>query len=86
MQEWLALVKPDDLLTVRACICGDRLTLAGILLFCLVDFFDDIKRRINWDDQNIVAWHACVKARPSRAIDPYTALTAGHGISTPRQG
>lgn len=48
-------------------IAGDRLSLADILLFCFVDFFNGVAQPINPDLQNIVAWHARMKARPSAA-------------------
>ena len=64
-QEWLT--KLDGLIAGKQFICGDRLTLADILLFCFVDFFDGIKQPINQDNKNIVAWHARMKARPSAA-------------------
>lgn len=64
-QEWLT--KLDGLIAGKQFICGDRLTLADILLFCFVDFFDGIKQPINQDNKNIVAWHARMKARASAA-------------------
>lgn len=64
-QEWLT--KLDGLIAGKTFICGDRLTLADILLFCFVDFFAGIKQPINPDNKNIVAWHARMKARPSAA-------------------
>jgi glutathione S-transferase len=64
-QEWLT--KLDDMIAGKQFICGDRLTLADILLFCFVDFFAGIKQPINQDNKNIVAWHARMKARPSAA-------------------
>jgi glutathione S-transferase len=64
-QEWLT--KLDRLIAGKQFICGTRLTLADILTFCFVDFFDGIKQPINQDNKNIVAWHARMKARPSAA-------------------
>ncbi len=57
----------DGLMAGRTYICGERLTLADILLFCFVDFFAAIKQPINPDNRNIVAWHARMKALPSAA-------------------
>ena len=61
------LVWLDGLITGRTFVCGDRLTLADILLFCFVDFFDGMRQPINQANQTIVAWHARMKARPSAA-------------------
>jgi glutathione S-transferase len=49
----------------KSFICGDRMTLADILLFAFVDFFDGVKQPINQANKNIVAWHARMKGRPS---------------------
>ena len=57
----------DGLIAGRTYVCGDRLTLADILLFCFVDFFDAIRQPINQANQTIVAWHARMKGRPSAA-------------------
>ncbi len=55
----------DGLMTGQTFVCGERLTLADILLFCFVDFFDAVRQPINQANQTIVAWHARMKARPS---------------------
>jgi glutathione S-transferase len=55
----------DGLIAGRSFVCGDRLTLADILLFCFLDFFAGIKQPINPDNRNIAAWYERMKARPS---------------------
>jgi len=55
----------DRLMNGRPFVCGDRLTLADVLLFAFVDFFNGVHQPINQDNGNIVAWHARMKARPS---------------------
>ena len=55
----------DGLMAGRQYVCGDRLTLADILLFVFIDFFNGIRQPINPDNKNIVAWHGRMKARPS---------------------
>jgi glutathione S-transferase len=62
-QEKLAWL--DGLIAGRQFVCGDRLTLADILLFAFVDFFNGVRQPINQDNRNIVAWHARMKERPS---------------------
>jgi len=57
----------DGQIAGRTFICGDRLSLADILLFGFVDFFAGLKQPINPENKNIVAWHARMKARPSAA-------------------
>ena len=57
----------DGLMTGRTFVCGERLTLADLLLFSFVDFFDGMRQPINQANQSIVAWHARMKARPSAA-------------------
>jgi len=48
-------------------ICGDRFTMADILLFSWLDFFKNINQPINPDHGNIQAWYDRVAARPSAA-------------------
>ncbi|HEY1931683.1 MAG TPA: glutathione S-transferase family protein [Acetobacteraceae bacterium] len=55
----------DGLMAGKQYICGDRMTLADILLFAFVDFFIGVRQPINPENKNIVAWHARMKARPS---------------------
>ncbi len=55
----------DGLMTGKTFVCGERLTLADILLFCFVDFFDAVRQPINPANPSIVAWHARMKARRS---------------------
>lgn len=55
----------DGLIAGKQFICGDRLTLADILLLAFVDFFAGIRQPLNQDNKNIVAWHARMKSRPS---------------------
>jgi glutathione S-transferase len=62
-QERLAWL--DGLMAGRQFVCGDRLTLADIVLFAFVDFFAGIGQPINPELKNITAWHARMKARPS---------------------
>ena len=57
----------DGLIGGRTFICGERLTLADILLFVFLDFFVGVKQPLNEANQNIVAWYGRMKARPSAA-------------------
>jgi glutathione S-transferase len=62
-QERLAWL--DGLMAGKDYVCGKRLTLADILLFAFVDFFNGVDQPLNPDLKNISAWHARMKARPS---------------------
>ena len=57
----------DGLIGGRTYICGERLTMADILLFVFVDFFAAIKQPLNESNKNILAWYGRMKARPSTA-------------------
>jgi glutathione S-transferase len=64
-QEKLAWL--DGLIEGRTWICGERLTLADILLFCMLDFGAGVGQPINPEHRNVVAHHARMKERPSAA-------------------
>ncbi len=46
-------------------VCGDRFSLADILLFVFLEFGETVGQSINTDNKNIMAWYERVKARPS---------------------
>ena len=46
-------------------ICGERFSLADVLLFSFLDFGAQVGQPINEDNKNIVAWMERVKSRPS---------------------
>lgn len=51
----------------REFVCGNRLTLADIMLFCFLDFGAQVGQPMNPELKNIVAHHERMKARPSAA-------------------
>jgi glutathione S-transferase len=51
----------------REFVCGKRFTLADILLYCFLDFGNNVGQPLNADFKNLTAWFARVKARPSAA-------------------
>lgn len=57
----------NGLMEGKTFVCGDRMTLADILLFCFLDFGAQVGQPINPEFRNIVAHHAMMKARPSAA-------------------
>ncbi len=62
-QEKLAWL--DGQMTGKSFVCGDRITLADILLFAFLDFFDGNGQPVNRDLQSIAAWYDRMRARPS---------------------
>lgn len=46
-------------------ICGNRFTLADILLFCMVTFFNRVGQPLDPANKNLGAWFERVQARPS---------------------
>lgn len=48
-------------------ICGDRMTLADILLYCFLEFGGQVGQPLNEDNKNIAAWYNRMKARASAA-------------------
>lgn len=57
----------DKQIEGRDYIAGDKVSMADILLFCMVDFFAKVGQPIDAANKNIVAWHERMKARPSAA-------------------
>jgi len=61
------LGKLDGWIEGKQWICGDRFTIADVLLFSWLDFFKNINQPINPDHKNVQAWYDRVAARPSAA-------------------
>ena len=57
----------DGLIAGRTFICGDRMTLADVLLFCFLEFGVAVKQPMNPANTNIAAWYARMQERPSAA-------------------
>lgn len=60
--------KVDARLAGQDYLCGDRFTLADILLFCFVEFGAMVGQPIPDGCANLNAWRAHVAARPSAAL------------------
>jgi glutathione S-transferase len=58
----------DGLISGRSYICGDRLTLADIFLFCFLDFGAAVGQPLNPDLHTVNAHYAMMKARPTAAV------------------
>jgi glutathione S-transferase len=61
------LAKLNGWIEGKQWICGDRFSMADILLFCWIDFFKNINQPIDPAHTNIQAWYDRVAARPSVA-------------------
>lgn len=55
----------DKLMEDKSYICGDRFTLADILLFCFLEFGAQVGQALNEENKNIVAWYERVQSRES---------------------
>ena len=55
----------DAQMTGKQFICGDRFSLADILLFAFLEFGEQVGQPLNPENQNIMAWMGRVKNRPS---------------------
>lgn len=62
-QDWVK--KLDGWLGGKQFICGDRFTMADILVFTWLDFFAGMGQPINPEFKNVAAWHARIGSRPS---------------------
>lgn len=58
----------DGLMEGKEFICGDRFSLADILLYSFLEFGESVGQPINQDNLNICAWYARIKERPSAAV------------------
>jgi len=57
----------DGLMDGQTYVCGDRFTLADILLFCFLAFGAQVGQPLPAEAGNVSAWFERVKARPSAA-------------------
>lgn len=57
----------DGQLAGKQFLCGDRVTMADILMFAFVEFAAMVGQPMNPDNKNVVAWFERMKARPSAA-------------------
>jgi len=55
----------DGQIAGKPFICGERFTLADIVLFCFLEFGGRVGQPLNRENRNIMAWYEQVKARPS---------------------
>jgi glutathione S-transferase len=58
----------DPLIAGRTFICGERLTLADIMLFAFLQFGATVGQQLDPANANLTAWYARMAARPSATI------------------
>ena len=57
----------DGLMDGRQFLCGDRISLADILLYCFLAFGKQVGQDIAPENKNMTAWFERMKARPTSA-------------------
>ncbi|MEX2365718.1 MAG: glutathione binding-like protein, partial [Pseudohongiellaceae bacterium] len=57
----------DGQMAGKQFICGDRFSLADMLLYCFLEFGEQVGQPVNRENKNIAAWYDRVKERPSAA-------------------
>lgn len=57
----------DGLMGDKPFIAGDKLSMADIMLFAMVDFMGQVGQALPADCKNLTAWYGRMKARPSAA-------------------
>jgi glutathione S-transferase len=57
----------DDLMEGREYVCGNRFTLADILLFAFLEFGASVGQPLDAKCERLQAWYARVAARPAIA-------------------
>ena len=55
----------DGLMAGKQFVCGDRFTMADVLLFAFLEFAQTVRQPLDPAWRNIAAWYERVKARPS---------------------
>jgi glutathione S-transferase len=57
----------DGLMGDKPFVAGDKLSMADIMLFAMVDFMGQVGQPLPTDCKNLTAWYGRMKARPSAA-------------------
>ena len=54
-------------------ICGDRVTIADLVLYCCTDFAAGVGQTISSDLKNVSAWFSQMDSRPSASASLHPA-------------
>jgi len=57
----------DGMLGGKSFVGGNKISMADILLFAFIDFFNNVKQPLDPANKNLTAWFERMKARPSAA-------------------
>ncbi len=57
----------DGQMAGKQFVCGDRFSLADVLLFCFLEFGGQVGQPLNEKNTNIMSWYERVGSRPSAA-------------------
>ena len=57
----------DGQMSGKTYVCGDRFSLADVLLFSFLEFGTQVGQPLNEENSNIMAWYSRIKDRPSAA-------------------
>jgi glutathione S-transferase len=63
----------DEQIEGKDFICGDRITIADLVLYCCVDFSAGVGQTIDPSLSNVSAWHTRIDQRPSAAASLHPA-------------
>ena len=63
----------DPLMAGKSFICGARLTIADLVLYCCTDFAAGVNQKIDPSLKNLTAWFERMDARPSAAASLHPA-------------
>ncbi len=55
----------DGQMAGKEFVCGDRFSMADVLLFCFLEFGASVGQPLNSENKNIMAWYERVSGRPS---------------------
>ena len=58
----------DEQMAGKQFVCGDRFTMADVLLFCFLEFGASVGQPLNADNKNINDWYARVGSRDSASV------------------
>jgi glutathione S-transferase len=67
----------DKLIAGKQYLCGNRFTLADIVLYCFLDFGATVGQPLNPANKNIAAWFERVGKRPSAETSLHPVAKAG---------
>lgn len=71
------LAKLDAQMAGKQFVCGNRFTLADIVLYCWIDFAAGVGQKLDPSNKNLAAWLERVAKRPTAEASIHPAAKAG---------